>query len=366
MMHVGGRREGGGRPAAGLAARPPFDDRMRLTLLLIPAICLVACGESSRPGEPLRVLATIGESGTFPGQFNYPRAMATGEGDLFVVDKTARIQRIDPASGGAVAWFTMPRFEKGKPTGLSVGPGLDREPLLYVADTHEHRVMVFELPEHRGEAPRVVASFGGYGTGPGEFIYPTDIAVLAAEDGSAARIYVSEYGGNDRISVFGPGVLRGEDDFLFQIGGRVEGQLDPLFDRPQSISIDREAGQIIVADAGRHRLGRFTLDGALRGWIDLRDEAESPPLDYPYGVLALGGGAALVAEFGGSRLRLIDLEAGRTLGAFGVQGRGEGELMTPWATVRLGERVYVLDSGNNRILAFRPPGLGVEIAGGGR
>ena len=62
---------------------------------------------------------------------------------------------------------------------------------IYVADTHYHRVLIFSA------AGEPIGSFGSFGQGDGEFIYPTDIAFSG--DG---RIFVSEYGGNDRISAF--------------------------------------------------------------------------------------------------------------------------------------------------------------------
>ena len=111
----------------------------------------------------------------------------------------------------------MPQFEKGYPTGISFSD----EGLLYVADTHYSRVIVFT------STGKTVRQWGEYGEKNGQFIYPTDVAVA---DG---KIYVSEYGGNDRVSVFDPcGV------FLFSFGsqGNSEGQ----FSRPAALCADKE------------------------------------------------------------------------------------------------------------------------------
>ena len=81
----------------------------------------------------------------------------------------------------------MPKSDRGKPVGATVSPTGD----LVVADTHEHRVVCFSPT---GET---LWTLGGYGKDDGEFIYPTDIAF--APDG---RIFIAEYGGNDRIQVF--------------------------------------------------------------------------------------------------------------------------------------------------------------------
>lgn len=61
---------------------------------------------------------------------------------------------------------------------------------------------------------------------------------------------------------------------------------------------------------------------------------------------------ALVAEFGGNRIQRIDLTTGQSLGIYGSPGRGKGHLASPWGVTILGDTVYALDSGNNRVLGF--------------
>ena len=107
---------------------------------------------------------------------------------LAVVDKTGRIQRLTTTGERLLTW-RMPATAAGYPTGLTFGPDGN----WYVADTHYHRVMVY-TPEGR-----LVRRFGEFGQGDGQFIFPTDVAF--APDG---RIFVAEFGGNDRISIFSP------------------------------------------------------------------------------------------------------------------------------------------------------------------
>ncbi|MCB9845259.1 MAG: hypothetical protein H6811_04650 [Phycisphaeraceae bacterium] len=335
----------------------PFHHRRRLALLLLAAVsCLaISCDlDSGGRGAPLRVIRTLGEGGLSPGQFNYPRAIDAGLGSLWVIDKSARIQRLDPETGECQAWFTMPEFELGKPTGVTIAPGADGEPLVYIPDTHYHRVMVYRPPSIGSDSAELVSTFGSYGQGRGEFVYPTDVAVLTDVHGNATRIYVSEYGGNDRISVFDPRVLQGDDGFLFSFGHQGDGP-GVEFDRPQSIAISRELGELIVCDAINQRIGRFTLDGDLVSWIGPRS-TPSISLDYPYGLLVMDDGVALVSEFGASRVQRLDLRTGSSLAIDGRPGRGPGELSTPWGVAWLNGAIFVLDSGNNRICAFRSSG----------
>ena len=355
---------------------------MSVRSFVLGMVCVLFVGGCSPllpTAGPLEVERVFGEQGSFPGQFAYPRGIDFDGSFLWVVDKTARIQQIDPETGRAGYWWQMPESALGKPTGLTVGPAtlpdgsLGRG--LYVADTHYHRVMVYALPEGMSDTPRqieptLLANFGGAGTGPGQFVYTTDVAVLLNEDGSAVeRIYVSEYGGNDRISVFDA-----EYQFLFAFGKPGDGH-DPTvleFSRPQSMVIDTQRRELLVADACNHRLGRFSLDGDLLGWIGspelemeaggtrgLKDLAPGGAvrLDFPYMVTLLADSTVLVTEFGSSHLQRIDPVEGRSLGIFGTVGRGEGELATPWGAVVDDRVTYVLDSGNNRVVVTKLPGV---------
>jgi len=166
------------------------------------------------------------------------------------------------------------------------------------------------------------------------------------------RIYVSEYGGNDRIQAFD-----GSGRFLFAFGrmGSASGP-DPVeFNRPQSIEIDLSSGELVVTDACNNRVGRFTLDGKLIAWMGGWPGGELGQFRYPYGLCLLGDGTALVSEFVNDRVQRIDLKTGKGLAAYGRGGTGPGELATPWAVTVLDGRAYVLDSGHDRILAFPAP-----------
>jgi len=339
---------GSARPGLGVVAA---------VLLALPA----GCGERApSDGGPLRVLEVYGEPGRQPGQFSYPRAIDAWGDSLVVIDRTARVQRIDAESGRILGWFRMPDWKRGKPTGVTIGPTAEGEPAIYVPDTHYHRVMVFPLPDGHVEAPDPILSFGEYGTESGQFVYPTDVAVFEDERGRAERIYVSEYGGNDRVSVFDAAGA-----FLFSFGSfGTPGDEGIRFNRPQAIGLDAARGELVVVDACNHRLGRFTLDGELLRWIGGPGDRPGE-FNYPYGVCVLEDGEVLVAEFGGNRVQRIDMESGESPGIYGEGGRGPGQLLSPWAVTVLGDRAFVLDSGHDRVVAFRSPGDRLWAAGGG-
>lgn len=318
---------------------------------------------------------TIGEVGLAPGQLAYPRCIDQDGESLWVIDKEARVQRLDPATGTCFAIWHMPDSQFGKPTGLTVvvDPKRPGHHLMYVADTHYHRIRVYDIPPvddaakariKNGGFPdereaELLQQFGTHGRGPGQYVFPTDIAVLHAADGSIERLYVPEYGGNDRVNVLKP-----DGAFLFAFGEFGSGaQADPVqFSRPQSVAIDEVRKQLVVTDACNHRLGVFTLDGKLIRWISSPDLAGDGPgqFNYPYGLALLPDGTALVTEFGGARMQQIDLVTGECLAIFTGKldadaPQGSRGLANPWSCTVLGDKVFVLDTRNNRIASYAVP-----------
>lgn len=333
--------------------------------LIACAGLLCACDGRAPQGGPIVPRACWGEGGMQPGQFAYPRALDSDASSLWIIDKSARVQRCDPVTGDCLGGWKMPEWEVGKPTGVTVwtpSGGTDQDELVLIPDTHYHRVMIYAVartPEGRIDGT-LLTQFGSYGEGESQFIYPTDVCVIPSDDGkSIRRLYVSEYGGHDRVSAFD--AVASKDgkpafEYRFSFGRFGSGAgADPVeFNRPQSVEFDRSKRELVITDACNHRVGRFTLDGRLVKWLG---HAGTGPgeLGYPYGLSLLGDGTALVAEFGNNRVQRLDLENGACLGIFGQAGHADGQVATPWAVTVLGDRAFVLDSGNNRVIGFDRP-----------
>lgn len=343
----------------------------RWVAVVLPVLAGCSGGlEGDRAGgsQAVPVVAQFGGVGTGPGQFAYPRAIDADGKSLWVIDKTARVQRLDPATGEVLAAWTMPEYLLGKPTGVTAAVGPNGEPAVYIPETHYQRVTVYSVPATPEEKPMVLAQFGAYGRAGGEFIYPTDVGVLTSGDGRAVeRLYVSEYGGNDRVSAFDA-----DHRFLFSFGcfeaPEGAGPDVILFNRPQSIAIDGPRGRLTIADACNHRLGVFDLEGKLIRWIGARETAGREPgrFNYPYGLALCPDGSVLVSEFGNHRVQRIDVEAGASLGVFCSMGRRgeEAEVLYPWGVALIGSTAYVLDSGNNRVLGLDLSRAGLRLAAG--
>lgn len=296
-------------------------------LTVFAAATLLGCGRGGSPDA--KPLAVFGQTGLGPGDFSYPRTIAVAPDDrMFVIDKAARVQRFDPDGKYEFGW-RMPEWRLGKPTGVAVHP----DGRLYIADTHYSRVVIYDRDG------RLLDQFGSNGDGPGQFRLPTNVAF--DRDGF---IYVSEYGGNDRISKFTP-----DHEFVMSFGGPDAG--DASFQRPQCMDFD--ASQTLwVADACNHRISHFTRDGQ---WLGAFGHVGSAPgeLRYPYGVRVAPDGNLLVTEYGNSRVQKLTPQ-GRSLWTLGRPGREPGQFAAPWSLVigDRGRRLYVVDSGNNRIQVF--------------
>ncbi len=279
---------------------------------------------------PLPAAFMVGGQGTVPGRLRTPRAVdfAPGEEAVLVVDRTGRLQKIaldGSQRGRAVAVWPLPEFDMGFPTGITVVG--ER---IVVADTHEHRVLLLDAD---GE---VLETFGGYGTAPGEVVYPTDVVELP--DG---RMFVGEYGGNDRVQLF--------DADRRPVLAFDASETGIPFRRPQSLALASDGGELFIADACNHRIVVVDLEGrVLRVLGELGREPGR--LAYPYGIAFDGRGGLLVTEFGNNRLQRLDPETGASLGCWGGFGEDEGRLRYPWSVAVRNGRVAVLDSGNHRIV----------------
>jgi ABC-type Fe3+ transport system permease subunit/DNA-binding beta-propeller fold protein YncE len=323
---------------AGLAASAW---RMRRVLpIVLVGILVIGC-DNARPQPE----AVFGEVGIEPGQLQFPRAIAYSASDdaFWTIDKAARVQKFDAATGESLLVYDMPAKANGKPSGITIGP----EGNVWIADTHYYRIHVI--------SPEGVPLFnlGQQGFGPGEFIWPTDVAFR-----SSTELYVSEYGsgptgGNkDRIQRFN--LIDGQWTPTGVLGsfGTGPGQLR----RPQSMVVVDDT--LWVTDSSNHRIVAFDLReptfGKVVQTIGSNASSELGSFRFPYGIEAVDD-MLVVAEFGNNRLQKIDPITGRSFGTWGEFGSRSGQFRYAWAVAHDGvrDRLLVADGGNNRVQAVR-------------
>ncbi|HVP12299.1 MAG TPA: SMP-30/gluconolactonase/LRE family protein [Phycisphaerae bacterium] len=315
-----------------MTVSPPRPTGRKTQALAVAAfLAILVSGCYREEPDVAAVEFVFGTTGLGTGEFSYPRAIAVSpvDGRIYVVDKspTARIQRFAPDGRYEHQW-AMPDAVNGKPTGLCV----DKKDHVWVADTHYHRVIVFDRDG------RELMRFGEEGEGPGQFVFPTTVAI--DRDSNA---YVGEYGGNDRISKFSP-----DGKYLFSFADKSAGE--GWVERPAGMVFD-ESGILWVTDACHHRICRYDRDGKfLSAFGSPGDGPEN--LNYPLGLAIERSGSILVADRLNNRIARYSRE-GKFLGSWGRPGRGRGQITQPWGVaVADSGLVYCLDSWNNRIQAI--------------
>jgi len=252
-----------------------------------------------------------------------PRAVtAASDGTVYALDNAGRILVFDADGQTETSWF-MPEYSVGKPERLLV----TRSGELVIADTHYHRVVIFD------RAGKLLRMFGRKGEAPGEFIYP----VAVAED-ERANLYVCEYGGHDRVQIFRP-----DGTYVSEFGrfGTGTGQ----FQRPSGIVW--HDGLLYIADAFNNRIHVVNEHGQP---APISPQAFAADLHYPYDIARGPTGDFFVVEYGAGRVTQFT-PAGDLVGRYGQTGTEIGMFSTPWGlSVTPAGKVLVADTGNRRIV----------------
>lgn len=169
-----------------------------------------------------------------------PVGLARGTaGEVYVVDSMlAQVFVIRPGAKSALALRLDVKLTQ--PTGIAYDAGGGR---LYVADTAEHRIHIFERDGS------LAGSIGRRGTGDGEFNYPTCLWRTAE-----GRLYVTD-SLNFRVQAFD---ARGQ--FAAKFGRQGDGTGDAA--RQKGVATDRH-GHVYVVDALFHAFQIFDATGRL-------------------------------------------------------------------------------------------------------
>lgn len=305
----------------------------------------------------LPVARSWGAAGTEPGQFNRPRGIAIGpDGEVYVVDSdNSRIQVFSPDGSFLRQWGSYCDIETGSgcvdPDGdgpLALGDGQFKEPWgitvdgsgrVYVADTWNHRVQVFD------DGGAFVAKWGRLGQmssasgGEDLFYGPRDLVV-----DDQGRLFVSDTG-NKRIIVFEP-----DGTYLAQWGGG--GLTAGSFEEPVGLALDSD-GDLYVADTWNRRIQFFgpgynyIREWPVEGWFGT-NVTNKPYIDVD------SQGRAYVTDPEAYRVYVFDNQ-GKVVATFGRYGYEMDAFTMPTgiAVDRAGY-IYVTDPDGQKVLKFEP------------
>jgi tripartite motif-containing protein 71 len=218
------------------------------------------------------------------------------------------------------------------------GIALDGHGNLYVAEFDDDLIYKFSL------SGKLVAKWGGFGTGPGQLEGPDKLAF----DGQG-NLYVTEVGtpsaGPSRIQKFSS---TGTPLAQWGAFGSAPGQ----FINPIGIAVDHQ-GDIYVAEEGNTRVQKLSsLGQPLTQWGTL---GRGPgQFNVPYDLALDASGNIYVSEPGpfepgNDRIQKFS-PSGTPLAQWGGHGAGPGQFSNPTGlTVDSKGNVFVVDSGNNRV-----------------
>jgi DNA-binding beta-propeller fold protein YncE len=257
-------------------------------------------------------------------QFVRPTGVAAAAGALFVADPGAqalwifdsRGQRATKVSRAATTALVSP---------VAVAPG--RDGTVYVADSALRKVFLFR---RTGELVRTAAEAG--------LERPAGIAF----DPETGRVYVADSMGQ-QIAVYDTTGAR-----VSSWGGRGSGP--GQFNHPTHLALDRP-GRILVTDALNFRVQAFDRAGRFL-WTMGRQGNGSGDFASPKGVAADSHGNVYVVDALFDAVQIFE-PGGTLLLGFGERGVQAGQFWLPGGIfIGLDDRIYVADAYNRRIQVF--------------
>ena len=253
----------------------------------------------------------------------------TSSGDLYVSDVPTRtVTRYSLDGVPIFRWSndSANPWQFVRPFGITVSD----QGILYVADFDQNVVLTFR------DTGEFLGTIGSSGSGPGQMKQPYDVAVDAA-----GFLYVSDRG-NSRIDKFN---LSGE--FVKSWGSFGFGP--EQFANITCLSIDGP-DQVVAGDQ-QGWIRRFTPEGVLLNRFD-----NGPPPTASI-VVALG----VTSTRGGSLIHAVDWDKSQVL-SFGVDGaifskcgrvgHGTEFFFFPTDIDHVGDNLYLMDAGNNRLVVL--------------
>jgi ABC-type Fe3+ transport system permease subunit/sugar lactone lactonase YvrE len=284
---------------------------------------------ASFESQTFQGVEVIGSRGAGPGQFIKPRSLALDANDnLYVADMTGRVQKFSPEGAYLLSW-QMPQTDLGKPKGMC----RDREGNIVVIEPHYSRL------NHHSVDGELMLRWGEHGAREGLLAFPR-----AAGVNRESQIFVSEYGVFERVQRFQL-ESGAAPSFMNSFGGPGTGP--GQFNRPEGLGVDPE-GLVHVADSCNHRVQVFSGDGT---HMTIYGKPGKGPgeLSYPYDVCADETGLRFVCEFGNSRIQVFDRD-GRSVEIIGKPGSKPGEFNNPWSIgLDSAGNLFVADSLNHRV-----------------
>ncbi len=283
---------------------------------------------SPRAASYVDYLFTVGisgSSGSDNARLDNPEGVAVNAtGHIYVAD--THNNRVQVFDNTGKYLYTISGFSN--PTGVAV----NSTGHVYVVDNGNHRVQVFN---NAGSYQYTIGTTGVSGLGPGQFNQPYGVVV-----NSSGYLYVSELS-NDRVQVFdNAGVHK------YNITGSLSG--------PRGVAVN-STGHLYVADRGNNRIRVYDKAGIYLYTIGgLPYGSGDYEFYWPYGVAVNATGHLYVTDYVNHRVQVFD-NAGiyqHTIGT-GVMGSDNARFYNPeGVALNTTGHLFVADYNNHRVQVF--------------
>jgi DNA-binding beta-propeller fold protein YncE len=283
-----------------------------------------------------QAVAPLSVAGTAEG-LSAPRNLAVGpNGNVYVADTgNSRIVELDEKGNLVKTWGQKSTNEANPAAGTFNEPwgiAVDRQGNVYVADTWNHRIQVFDA---NGSFLRAFGAPGQVEQGPAYFWGPRGVAV-----DSQGRVYVTDTG-NKRVEVFD---ASGQPLFGFATGG------DAGLNEPVGIAVGPD-GRVFVADTWNNRVAIFSADGKFQSSWGVHGWSSNSLDNKPY--LAIDSqGRVYLTDPEGYRVIVFSPE-GQPIEEFGQYGPEQNSFALPTGLALAPDgSLWVADAGNNRVAHY--------------
>ncbi len=279
----------------------------------------------------------------------------SSDGRLYIVDRgNQRIQVFDNSTGlyimtiGTTQTIGNDSRHFNYPYGVSIGTVGGSEKLL-VADTYNHRALVFSL---NGELERQIGVTCEAGSDMAHLNMPTQI--IADLTG---RLIVCDYG-NHRVQIY-----TSTGSYIKTLGVNCTSGREPgMFNCPFGAAVDN-SNRLYISDSGNHRIVVFDSSQNLVGTIGSAigmSGSGNQQFTYPYGLEVDGSNRLYVADSINHRVQVFTIGSSTwdylaTIGTTGLSGSGNMQFNTPYGVASgLDGKLYIADYSNSRIQVFNP------------
>jgi len=300
-----------------------------------------------------------GSWGTDNNHFNHPTDVAVDAvGNIYVADNwNKRVQQFNSSRvyqrtyGTTGVSYVTDGYHYYFPKGVAVG----QDGSIHIVEERGHRLVKLDA---NGTPQWTVGQPGQNGNDNNHFAGPQDVAV-----DTQGRVYVTENWDVNRVQIF-----NGDGTYYATLGAG-SGTGPNQFQSPEGITVD-STGMIYVADRDNHRVQIFNSARAYVATLGQTGVSgnDNSHFNRPIDIAVDGNGVIYVADEGNDRVQVFDSSRNyvRTIGGGGT-GNDFGHF-DGWGPHRLAvdaqNRLYVADSGNNRIQVFDAVGAYLTTIGG--